>query len=48
MRVFAGKGGREGVFMGDVAAKHRVQAIGILVQEMVRDEGGELVGHVRV
>jgi len=46
--VLAGKGSREGVFVGDVAMEHWVQTVGILVQEAMRDKDGELVGGVRV
>ena len=46
--VLAGKGGREGMFVGDVTAEHWVQAVGFLVRETVWDEDGELVGGVRV
>ena len=46
--VFAGEGGGEGMCVGDVAAEHRVQAVGVLMQETVRDEDGELVGRVWV
>ncbi len=46
--VVAGESGGEGVLVGDVAAECWIQAVGFLVGEMVRDEDGELVGHVRV
>ena len=46
--VLASEGGREGMFMGDVAAECRVQAVGLWVWEAMRDEGGELVSCVRV
>src|SRR6266851_986910 len=46
--VAARKSGGEGVFMGDVAAERWVQAVGFLVWEVMWDEDGELVGHVRV
>ena len=46
--VLAGEGGREGMFVGDVAMKRWVQAVGFLVQKVARDEDGKLVGGVRV
>ena len=46
--VLAGEGSGEGVRVGDVAMERRVQAVGILVRETVRDEDGELVGRVWV
>ncbi len=48
MFVLAGEGGGEGVCVGDVAAQRRIQAVGVLVRETMRDEGGELVGCVGV
>src|SRR6266851_8248148 len=46
--VFAGKGGGEGTFVGDVAAERRVQTVGLLVWEVVWDEDRELVGRIGV
>jgi len=46
--VLASERGGEGVFVGDVAVEHRIQAVGLLVREAMRGEDGELVGHVRV
>ena len=46
--VLAGEGGGESVLVGDVAAEHQVQAIGLLVREAMWDEDSELVGRVRV
>jgi len=46
--VLASEGGREGMFMSDVVVERWVQAVGVLVQEVVRREDGELVCSVRV
>ena len=46
--VFAGEGGGEGVHVGDVTVKHRIQAVGLLVHEAVWDEDRELVRRVWV
>jgi|SRR6266851_2353014 len=46
--VPAGKGSREGMFVGDVVVERWIQAVGLLVREAMWDEDGELVGHVRV
>ncbi len=46
--VLAGEGSREGMFVGDVAAERWVQAVQILMQEVMQGEDGELVGRVRV
>ena len=46
--VVAGESSREGVLVGDVAAEHWVQLVGVLVRETVWDEGGELVSCIRV
>ena len=46
--VFAGEGGGEGMFVGNVVAEHRVQAVGFMVWEAMQNEDSELVGRVRV
>jgi len=46
--VLASKGGGEGMFVSDVAVEHWIQAVGVLVWEVMRDEDGELVGGVWV
>ena len=46
--VLAGEGGREGVLVGDMAAEHWVQAVGILVWEVMWRKDGKLVCGVRV
>ncbi len=46
--VLAGEGGGEGMFVGDMALEHWVQAVRILVRKAMWDEDGELVGGVWV
>jgi len=46
--VFAGEGSGEGMFVSDMAAERRVQAVGFLVWEAMQDKDGELMGGVRV
>ncbi len=48
VRVPASVGGGEGMFVGDVAAECWVEPVGILVQEAMQDEDGELVRGVQV
>jgi len=46
VRVLAGEGSREGVFMGDMVLECWVQAVGVLVWKAMWDEDSELVGGV--
>ncbi len=48
VRVLAGEGGREGMFVSDMVVERWVQAVGVLVQKAMRDKGGELVCGVQV
>jgi len=45
--VFAGEGGRERVFVGDVAADCWIEAAGFLMREAMWDKDHELVSCVR-